>query len=81
MCDDCKTLTLATDPRDDSKLKLWLPHNDDDLAADHIWIGITEDPEDGTESYETSIMLNAEEQDQLIAWIKDRRSEHAGQDN
>lgn len=81
MCSDCKSLVLATDPKDDSKLTLWLPHNDDDLNAGHVWIGVTEDPENGEDPYETSIMLSIEEQDQLIGWIQNRRRERAGEDN
>lgn len=81
MCDDCKSLTLATDPDDDSKLEIWLPHTEEDRDAGHIWAGITEDPENGRPAYQTSIMLSIEEQDQLIGWIQDRRRERAGEDN
>ena len=80
MCSDCKSLVLATDPKDDSKLELWRPHNDDDLGAGHIWISVTEN-EPGSEFHEASIMLSTEEQDQLISWIQDRRRERAGEDN
>lgn len=80
MCGDCKALVLATDPRDSSQLELWLPHNDDDLGAGHVWIGVTEDGEDGEDPYQSSIMLNPDEQDQLIGWIQDRRRERAGED-
>jgi hypothetical protein len=72
---------LATDPKDDSKLELWLPHNGNDLDAGHIWISVTEDPENGEDPYESSILLSNEEQDQLIGWIQDRRRERAGEDN
>lgn len=79
MCSDCKSLTLATDPKDDSKLELWLPHNEDDERAGHIWIHIEND-EPGAEYSEASLMLSPEEQDQLISWIQERRRERAGEE-
>lgn len=80
MCSECRTLTLATDPKDDSKLEAWLPHNDNDLGAGHIWVSVTEN-EPGAEFHEACIMLSPEEQDRLIGWIQERRRERAGEDN
>lgn len=74
MCSECHSITLATDPDDESKLEVWLPHNDDDLIAGHIWITVTE-------FSEASIMLSPEEQNRLISWIQERRRERAGEDN
>lgn len=81
MCSDCKSLELATDPKDDSRLTVWLPHTDEDLDAGHIWVSVTEDPENGQDPYEASIMLSPEEQDQLVSWIQERRRVRAGEDN
>lgn len=80
MCSECKSLTLATDPDDDSNLEVWLPHNDEDLAAGHIWVSVTEDPLGGTNPYQASVMLGIEDQDRLIGWIKERRLERAGEE-
>lgn len=81
MCSECKTLVLATDPRDGSQLEVWLPHNNNDLNAGHIWISVTEDPENGDDLYQSSVLLSIEEQDRLICWIQDRHRERAGEDN